>query len=61
MEAKLIRYEAEAISNAVGQIAIIATKEEWINILMDLRHGRDWYELEPESEELIEKLNGWNL
>ena len=40
---------------------VVASAEEWTNILMDLRHGRDWYELEPESEELIEKLKGWNL
>ena len=33
MEAKLVRYESEAITNAVGQIAVTATKEEWTEVI----------------------------
>ena len=39
-----------------GQVQITMDVVEIEGILMDLRHGRDWFELEGESEELMESL-----
>ena len=37
-------------------IAVCATKDEWSSMLMDLRAGRDWFDLEDESEILFDLL-----
>ena len=39
MEAKLIRYGAEQITNAAGQIAVTATKEEWGAVIDEILRG----------------------
>ena len=40
MEAKLVRFSPEMINGAVGQIAVTATKEEWIEVIDELlRYG----------------------
>jgi hypothetical protein len=39
MEAKLVRYETEQITNVVGQIAVTATKEEWQEVIQVLTFG----------------------
>lgn len=36
MEAKLIWYDTEKITNAVGQITVTATKEEWRQVINDI-------------------------
>lgn len=40
MEAKLIRYETEQTTGAVGQVAVIATKEEWIEVIRAIAYAK---------------------
>ena len=48
MEAKLIRYGAEQITNAAGQIAVTATKEEWGAVIDEILRG-GWEPNKPSS------------
>lgn len=53
MEAKLIRYDTEKITNAVGQIAVTATKEEWQAVISAVTSS---YAESDTSEKLVHWL-----